>query len=289
MRFILLFLSFLLIGNLSLWSQKPFLAPFDTLSIDINPFDVLSEFDANDEYIVIRNHTNSELVIYSFETGQTKTIQLTKGRGPNEYLSIFEVIIDAENMIYLSDINGFKFLKLNIDGLFYDDINYYIKTTLRSLIKNKYKLYVSTGIPYLGSHYHELKLTDDSTKIIPLYPNITNKGKYFIPNSFYFSGVGDANGNHLIHINKYHPTINVYPLNKNGSNITIPYDESDEIESNVKVSPNQKQLIMLPPESVDVLLTNMFIHPTNNRKIYICADGETKIKYTMLIQFMSMT
>lgn len=278
MRLVPITILFLLISNISLWSQNTFLVPFDTLNIDLNAFDDLSEFDANDEYLVIRNHTNSELIIYSIDTGKTTTIELVKGRGPNEYLSIFELIIDENNIIYLSDIRAFKFLKIDVQGKFYEDINYNIRTMLNSLIKLDEKLYISTSRPYLSSHYHELKLAADSTKIIPLYPTITDKGKSFVPNTFYFTGVGDANKYHLIHINRYHPTINVYPLGGNGNQATIPYDDSEKFESNIKLSPTQTELTMLPPEKVNVLLNNMFIHPKNDRKIYINADGETKNK-----------
>jgi hypothetical protein len=277
-KLIILFLC--LLFNLSIWAQDSFLDPIDTLHIPLNADDIYAWADANNEFIAFYNLSTESVHIKSLLNNESKIIKLEPGRGPNEYTTISDLIINEYNIIHLVDTNGYKIIKVDVDGLFYNEINHNIKSGIGSILKNETLLYISTNIDLLlGSYYHRVSFSDEnSIKLQALNPIKYDLTKINHKNFFNFVGHADVNNYHLVHAHTYSPKFTIYPFNTNTAPIVVDYDEYEEMEDNRYINRESTEALSLPPSKVDVLLEHMFLHPSNDKKVYINAKGSTKKK-----------
>jgi len=261
----------------SLWAQNSILVPIDTLKISLNKNNSYARSDANNEYFVFQNLSTQNLHVYSFASKKEHIIPLKKGRGPNEYLQIGSIIIDKTNTIYLLDTNGFKLIRLNVNGNYDDDIVYEIKAHFINLKKYQNDIYASTAMDiHNGSYYHKIKLDNNSADIISLHPKYIVENPIKFKNPFNFYGRSDVNQNHIVHAHIYSSKFSIYPLDTTKNMIEINYDEYIIDDETTIIG--EGTVAILPPAKVLVKLENMFVHPTNSYNVYINAEGRTKNK-----------
>lgn len=276
----LIILALCLVTNLSLLAQESFLEPIDTVHISLNANDIYAWAEANNEFLAFYNLSAESIHIKSLINNDLKIIKLEPGRGPNEYTTISDLIIDENNIIHLVDTNGYKIIKVDVDGLFYNEINHNIKSGVSSILKNDSLIYISTDTDLLlGSYYHSINFSDDnSLQLKALNPIKYDLTKINYKNFFNFVGHADVNNYHLVHAHTYSPKFTIYPFNTNTAPIVVDYDEYEEMEDNRYINEESTEALSLPPDKVDVLLEHIFLHPSNDKKVYINARGSTKKK-----------
>jgi len=264
----------------SLLAQDSFIEPIDTLNISIDSDGIYAKLDANSEYLVYYNLITNSVQTYSLSNFKQNSIKLIPGRGPNEYITISDLIIDENNLIYLVDVNGYKIIKIDTKGIYQDDIIQRNKSGIMSILKNDTSKFVSVRSDLLlGSYYHKINLANENTiQLIALNPIKYDLKKINHKNFFNFIGHADVNDYHLVHAHTYSSKFTIYPLDTLRSLKVLDYDEYEEIKDNRYINKESTRALSLPPAQVDVLLEHMFIHPNNNTKVYINAIGNTNNK-----------
>jgi len=259
------------------WAQNSILVPIDTLEIILDTDALYSRSDANAEYFIFQNLSTQNIHIYSFESKKQNIIQLKRGRGPNEYLQIGNIVIDDKNTIYMLDANGYKLLSLDVFGNYYEDITHEIKSLAANIFKDEKNLYISTVFDsFLGSYYHKLIINGNSMSTNSLHSYKSKHNEFSIENPFNFYGRVDINKHNLIHAHIYYSKFTIYPLDTTKSKIELNYDEY--IVDKEPLISNGDRVAALPPAKVLVKLKEVFIHPTNSYNVYINAEGQTKNK-----------
>lgn len=279
----ILLISFLNISFL-VNAQKTFIEAVDTLVLEMNKEDIFFNADANDDYFIFHNYTTKKLNIYSLKTSEHYYLDIKKGEGINETEHIADLKIDEDNFIYTLDINLHKLLKFDIEGTFYNDSFFSLRLFLINLLNHKNEFYSASSRDYkLGSYYHHISFTDNNRiKLTPLFPEINTNIKVVDLAFLYFSGYSDINDHHIVHGRKHYSIFNVYPLDTTKEMSVIEYDEYQEFEL---LSEDGKTKTIYPPSIIYVELNALFLHPTNDSKVYINAEGSTSNmiydKYTL--------
>lgn len=280
---IILLISLLSISFL-LKAQKTFIEPVDTLVLEMNKEDIFFNADANDDYFIFHNYTTKKLNIYSLKTNEHFYLEIKEGEGINETEHIADLTIDEDNFIYTLDVNLHKLLKFDIEGTFYNDSFFSLRLFLINLLNHRNEFYSASSRDYkLGSYYHQLAFTDHNLiTFTPLFPAINTDIKVVDLAVFYFNGFSDINDHHIVHGRKHYSIFNVYPLDTTKSISVIEYDEYQEFEL---LSEDGKTKTIYPPSIIYVELNALFLHPTNDSKVYINAEGSTSNmiydKYTL--------
>lgn len=276
--YFLVFIYFFAVISIS--AQDSFLEPIDTLNISLNKDDIYARLDVNDEFLVFYNLNTNSVHINSLNSVEHKLVQLIKGRGPNEYITISDLMIDENNIIYIIDINGYKILRIDVDGNYKNDILQSNRSGIMSILKSKASKYVAIRTDLLlGSYYHKVNIFgEDNIELNALHPISYDLSKINYKNFFNFVGHADVNDHHLVHAHSYSPKFTIYPMDTSKSLIKVDYDEYEEMEDNIYVNEESTKALSIPPDIVNVLLEHMFVHPSNNTKVYINARGSTKKK-----------
>lgn len=275
----IIFIFLLILIKVPLLAQNTIIEPIDTLDVQLSINDVYSKSDVNDKYYVFFNLSKKTLNIYSLENRSTKSVTLIKGRGPSEYLSISDLIIDNDNDIYLVDSNGFKFLKYDIEGQFLYSISHNITSFVESILENEKGKYIQTMTDLiLGSLYHEIYLNNEEIQLKSISKKEFDPNKVNSKNYYAVEGISDINKNQIVHLHKYQSKVSVYPLSNDSELYSFYYDDSIPIIENRLINKESKESILLPPTEVMILSNELFIHPKDTNLIYINALGETQNK-----------
>lgn len=279
----ILLISFLSLSFL-LNAQKTFIEPVDTLVLEMNKEDIFFNADANDDYFIFHNYTTKKLNIYSLKTNEHYYLEIKEGEGINETEHISDLTIDEDNFIYALDVNLHKLLKFDIEGTFYNDTFFSLRLFLINLLNYNNEFYSASSRDYkLGSYYHHISFTDNNRiKLTPLFPKINTNIKVVDLAFLYFNGYSDINDHHIVHGRKHYSIFNVYPLDTTKEMSVVEYDEYQEFEL---LSEDGKTKTIYPPSIIYVELNALFLHPTNDSKVYINAEGSTSNmiydKYTL--------
>jgi len=274
MRSFIILLHLLWLITASISAQNRFIVPVDTFNIPINKTNYIFDLDANNDFLVFRDYTTRKLHTYSLKSNNLNVIEENTGLGGNKFRDIFDVKIDENNIIYLLNGNERKIITVDIDGKYSKDIYHTYKIFLLRLLNHNNEIYVSTDTEtQLGSYYHQItSIENDIVSFNPLFPVINNDIEVIYEAFSFLQGVSDINDYHIVHGRRHHSIFDIFPLDTTKNKSVLSYDDYQEFEF---MSEDGKTKTIYPPSQVYVELNEMFVHPNNDAKVYINAEGST--------------
>jgi len=226
-------------------------------------------FEANSDYLTWIEYYLNNVVVYNIDKEKEAKIELTKGRGPNEFQSIMGLVMDDRGTLNILDPTNIKFIHVGLTGEFSKDTSPPTGfRPLKMVYGNGYLVILDALKPdaifYLieDEKYTPIELT-----------GISVSEEFYSP--FKKMGHLTINQNKLIHLTQYYPYLYVYDLTSKTLVERIKFDDSDISNDKPFITPDGAAM-HAPPSKVGILSQDIASVPGMKNRVFILAEGKSK-------------
>lgn len=223
------------------------------------------QFTISNTYLIWLEFYTKKLFYLDLSNNEIKSVQLTEGRGPTEYLSIVGLSI-KDDVAHILDAQNLKIIRFDLNAeLFLDDIQ--LRKPLFGLVESNDILYtteMSEQIP--SSFYYQI----DNGTILPLENSNISTNPY--GDEFNYMGKFISNKKYLARISVLVNEIILYDLEKKYVEQFQYDDYLEKPEINLNSAGSYSEPIKLNMKLIDA---DLFY---NSNVLLIVGEGATKNK-----------